>query len=80
MALPELLLGINQVIMLALSMDIIAAMIGTRDLGQEVFSALATANVGRGLLAGLTVAFIGIIADRLMGAWSKNLRARFGAV
>ena len=80
LALPELLLGINQVIMLALSMDIIAAMIGTRDLGQEVFSALATANVGRGLLAGLTVAFIGIIADRLMGAWSKNLRARFGAV
>jgi len=42
-------------------------MIGTRDLGQEVFSALATANVGRGLLAGLTVALIGIIADRLMG-------------
>jgi glycine betaine/proline transport system permease protein len=78
LALPELLLGINQVIMLALSMDIIAAMIGTRDLGQEVFSALATANVGRGLLAGLTVAFIGIIADRLMGAWSRNLRARFG--
>ena len=46
------LLGINQVIMLALSMDIIAAMIGTRDLGQEVFSALATANVGRGLSRG----------------------------
>jgi glycine betaine/proline transport system permease protein len=78
LAVPELLLGINQVIMLALSMDIIAAMIGTRDLGQEVFSALATANVGRGLLAGLTVAFIGIIADRLMGAWSGNLRRRFG--
>jgi glycine betaine/proline transport system permease protein len=79
LALPELLLGINQVIMLALSMDIIAAMIGTRDLGQEVFSALATANVGRGLLAGLTVAFIGIITDRLTGAWSRNLRARFAA-
>ena len=78
LALPELLLGINQVIMLALSMDIIAAMIGTRDLGQEVFSALATANIGRGLLAGLTVALIGIIADRLMGAWSRSLRARFG--
>ena len=79
LALPELLLGINQVIMLALSMDIIAAMIGTRDLGQEVFSALASADIGRGLLAGLTVAFIGIIADRLMGAWSANLRRRFGA-
>jgi glycine betaine/proline transport system permease protein len=78
LALPELLLGINQVIMLALSMDIIAAMIGTRDLGQEVFSALATANVGRGLLAGLTVALLGIIADRLMGGWSRRLRLRYG--
>ena len=71
LALPEIMLGINQVILMALAMNIISAMIGTRDLGQEVFIALAKANVGRGMLAGLAVAFIGIIADRLMGAWSK---------
>jgi glycine betaine/proline transport system permease protein len=78
LAFAEILLGINQVILLALAMDIIAAMVGTRDLGQEVFSALATANVGRGLIAGLAVAFIGIVADRLIGAWSFRIKERYG--
>ncbi len=78
LALPEIMLGLNQVIMLALSMDIIAAMIGTRDLGQEVFVALAKADPGRGIVAGLAVAFIGIVADRLIHAWSGNLRDRYG--
>jgi glycine betaine/proline transport system permease protein len=78
LALPEIMLGLNQVIMLALSMDIIAAMIGTRDLGQEVFVALAKADPGRGIVAGLAVAFIGIVADRLISAWSARVRERFG--
>ena len=78
LALPEIMLGLNQVIMLALSMDIIAAMIGTRDLGQEVFVALAKADPGRGIVAGLAVAFIGIVADRLISAWSGRLREKFG--
>jgi glycine betaine/proline transport system permease protein len=78
LALPEIMLGLNQVIMLALSMDIIAAMIGTRDLGQEVFVALAKADPGRGIVAGLAVAFIGIVADRLIHAWSAKLRDRYG--
>ena len=78
LALPEIMLGINQTILLALSMLIITAMIGTRDLGQEVFIALAKADAGRGLIAGLTVAFIGITADRLIGAWSRRARQRLG--
>ena len=47
LALPEIMLGINQTILLALSMIIICAMIGTRDLGQEVFKALAKVNIVR---------------------------------
>jgi glycine betaine/proline transport system permease protein len=78
LALPEIMLGINQVVFLALSMDIIAAMIGTSDLGQEVFKALAKADAGRGLIAGLAVAFIGIIADRLISAWNGRVRERLG--
>jgi len=80
LALPEIMLGINQVIMLAIAMDIIAAMVGTRDLGQEVFISLAKADVGRGIIAGLCVAFIGIVADRLVGGWARKLRQRFGMV
>jgi glycine betaine/proline transport system permease protein len=77
-ALPEIMLGINQTILLALSMIIICAMIGTRDLGQEVFKALAKADAGRGIVAGLVIAFIGIIADRLITAWVQNMRAKRG--
>ncbi len=76
LALPEIVLGINQTVLLALSMIIIAAMIGTRDLGQEVFIALAKADAGRGIVAGLAVAFIGIVADRLIGGISAKSRAR----
>ena len=75
-ALPEIMLGINQTILMALAMIIICAMIGTRDLGQEVFIALAKANAGRGIVAGLAIAFIGIIADRLFNAWSARARAQ----
>ena len=68
LALPEIMLGLNQTIMLALSMLVITALVGTRDLGQEVYIALAKADTGRGIVAGLAVAFIAIIADRLIAA------------
>jgi glycine betaine/proline transport system permease protein len=77
-AMPEIMLGINQTILLALSMIIICAMIGTRDLGQEIFKALSKADAGRGIVAGLVIAFIGIIADRLITAWVQRMRARRG--
>ena len=77
-ALPEIMLGINQTILLALSMIIICAMIGTRDLGQEVFKALAKADSGRGIVAGLVIAFIGIVADRLITAWVRSMRRKRG--
>ena len=76
MALPMILLGLNQTILLALSMLVITALVGTRDLGQEVYAALATADVGRGLVAGFAVAAIAIIADRLIGAAAVRARAR----
>jgi glycine betaine/proline transport system permease protein len=78
LALPEILLGLNQTIMLALSMLVITALVGTRDLGQEVYIALAKADVGRGIVAGLSVAFIAIIADRLLTAGAERLRHRLG--
>ncbi|MET0314152.1 MAG: ABC transporter permease subunit [Hansschlegelia sp.] len=78
LALPEALLGVNQTIMLALSMLVITALVGTRDLGQETYAALAKADVGRGLVAGLSVAFIGMIADRLISAGAERARRRLG--
>jgi glycine betaine/proline transport system permease protein len=78
LALPEIMLGINQTIMLALSMLVITALVGTRDLGQEVYIALTKADTGRGLVAGLAVAAIAIIADRLISAGTVRMRARLG--
>jgi len=77
-ALPEIVLGINQTIMMALSMLVITALVGTRDLGQEVYIALTKADTGRGIVAGLAVAFIAIIADRLINAWAADRKRRLG--
>ncbi len=71
-------MGLNQTILFALSMLVITALVGTRDLGQEVYAALTKAEAGRGLLAGLCVAFIGIIADRLIQAAARAQRRRLG--
>jgi len=78
LAMPEILLGLNQTIMLALSMLVITALVGTRDLGQEVYIALTKADSGRGIIAGLSVAFIAIIADRILSASARHARTRLG--
>ncbi len=80
LAMPEILLGINQTIMLALSMLVITALVGTRDLGQEVYIALTKADTGRGIVAGLSVAAIAIIADRMIAAGATRMRRRLGLV
>ncbi len=78
LALPEMMLGLNQTIMLAISMLVITALVGTRDLGQEVYIALAKADTGRGIVAGVSIAFIAIVADRLLTAGAERVRTRLG--
>jgi glycine betaine/proline transport system permease protein len=78
LAAPVILLGINQTVMLALSMLVITALVGTRDLGQEVYIALTKADTGRGLVAGLCVAAIAIIADRLIQTAAGRIAAQRG--
>ncbi len=78
LALPEIMLGVNQTIMFGLSMLVITALVGTRDLGQEVYIALTKADTGRGLVAGACVAFIAMISDRLISAWSRRKKRELG--
>jgi len=77
-ALPEIMLGINQTIMMALAMTAITALIGSSDLGQEIYRALPTADSGRGIMAGLGIAVIGIVADRLIQAWAAERKKQLG--
>lgn len=77
-AIPEIMLGINQTIMMALAMTAITALIGGTDLGQEIYRALPTSDAGRGVMAGLGIATIGIIGDRLIGAWAAQRKKALG--
>jgi glycine betaine/proline transport system permease protein len=65
---PEIVLGINQTIMAALSMLPVAALVGTKDLGQQVYIGLSKADAGLGLVAGLSIAIVAMISDRVMRA------------
>jgi glycine betaine/proline transport system permease protein len=76
MAVPELLLGLNQTIMMGLAMVVISALLGTNDLGQETYTALALVDPGRGLVAGFAVSFIAIILDRMLSAAAADYRKK----
>ncbi len=78
LALPHIMLGVNQTIMMALSMLVITALVGTRELGQEVYIALTKADTGRGIIAGVCVAFIAIIADRMISAYAAKRKREYG--
>ena len=75
-ALPTLLAGVNQSIMLSLSMVVIAALIGAGGLGQEVMRGMNTLDIGLGFEAGLAIVIMAVVLDRLtQGARPKRLRA-----
>src|SRR5690554_480531 len=65
MANPTIMTGINQSIMLALSMVVISAMIGAGGVGSEVLRGIQRLDVGRGFAAGLAVVVLAIIMDRI---------------
>ena len=78
MALPTIAVGLNQTILFSLFMVIIAAFIGTQDLGQEMQRALSSTDVGKGLVLGLCVAFIGLLIDHLILTWSSRRKKSLG--
>jgi len=64
-AMPQILAGLTQTIMLSLSMVVIAAMVGANGLGVPVVRALNTVNIGMGFTAGLAIVLIAIMLDRM---------------
>jgi len=80
LALPSIMAGINQATMMALSMVVIASMIGNRGLGQEVLLGINTLDVGRGAAAGLAIVAMAILLDRTTQSYAQRIQARRGAV
>lgn len=80
LAMPSIMAGVNQVIMLSLSMVVIAGMVGAGGLGGEVVQSLTRIDVGLGFEAGLSVVILAIILDRVTGALGtkRNPRRRGG--
>lgn len=70
-ALPTIMAGVNQSIMLNLSMVVIAGMIGARGLGAEVLRGIQRIQVGQGFEAGLAVVILAIVLDRLTASFAK---------
>lgn len=64
-AIPTIMAGVNQTIMLALSMAVIASMIGAPGLGSTVLAGISSVNVGLGLVGGLGIVVLAIILDRI---------------
>ena len=70
LAMPTIMAGVNQSIMLALSMVVTASLVGAPGLGADVYRAVSQIDVGQGFEAGLSIVFIAIILDRI----TQNLR------
>ncbi|MEV8338882.1 proline/glycine betaine ABC transporter permease [Leucobacter sp. NPDC077196] len=68
LAMPTIMAGINQVIMLALSMAVVAGMAGANGLGKEVVAAISTLNIAQGVEAGLSVVILAVFLDRVTAA------------
>ncbi|MFG3495302.1 ABC transporter permease [Streptomyces sp. NPDC047928] len=71
----QMLLGLNQTIMMALSMVVIAALVGAGGLGEEVYSALSTVDVGKALTAGIPIVLIAVWLDRTTAAAGDRIGA-----
>ncbi|MCU1406389.1 MAG: glycine/betaine transporter permease [Glaciihabitans sp.] len=76
LALPTIMAGVNQVIMLSLSMVVIAGMVGAGGLGDDIVQALSRIDVGLGAEAGVSVVIIAIFLDRLSGALAAPRRSK----
>jgi glycine betaine/proline transport system permease protein len=72
LALPTILVGLNQACMMALSMVVVAAMIGARGLGEQVLLGIQRLDTGRALAAGLAIVALAIVLDRLTQAAARG--------
>ncbi len=77
-AAPTILLGLNQTILYAFAMLVIAALIGTTGLGQSIYLALGQYDVGLGITAGAAMAILALVADRLVQGFAEERRQALG--
>ena len=72
LARPSMMVGLNQTVMMSLSMVVLASMIGAPGLGENVLIAIQTLNVGQGLESGSAIVILAIIIDRISQAYGRK--------
>lgn len=77
-AIPTIMTGVNQTLMMAMAMVVTCSMIGASGLGMEVLIGVNRIEIGRGLLAGTAVVIIAILFDRLTQGWFKSSEVKDG--
>ncbi len=75
MAIPTIMAGVNQTIMMALAMVVVASLVGAGGLGEDVLRALNRFKPGEALLGGLAIVALAIIVDRITQAWAQERQA-----
>ena len=78
LALPTMAVGFNQAIMFAFFMVIIAAFIGTQDLGQELQRTLAGTNLGKKSVLGICVSLMALTFDSTIMSWTEKRKKALG--
>ena len=76
LAMPSIMTGVNQTILMCLSMVVIASLIGAKGLGQDVLIALQYAAKGQGMLAGLAILFCAMVIDRIVQGYYRRSTSR----
>ncbi|MDP6211904.1 MAG: ABC transporter permease subunit, partial [SAR324 cluster bacterium] len=76
LALPNIMQGVNQCTMMSLAMVVIASMIGTRGIGDEVLLGLQQLNVGMATEAGIAIVLLAIIFDRITQSYGEKIQER----
>lgn len=78
LAMPQMMLGLNQTIMFGIAMLVIAALVGTNGLGQRVYIGLSDGDFGIGMIAGIGMAILAMIADRMTQGYSRKRQEEYG--
>ncbi|NIF17739.1 ABC transporter permease subunit [Pantoea sp. Cy-639] len=78
LALPSIMAGLNQSVMMALSMVVVASMIGARGLGEDVLAGIQTLNVGQGVEGGLAIVALAMVIDRISQAYGRGRDSKGG--
>jgi glycine betaine/proline transport system permease protein len=73
LGMPTLLVGVNQTVLMALSMAVVSAFIGTPGLGEQILTAVSYSDVGGGLEAGVAMFLLAVIIDRILTGFSVRL-------